>query len=157
MVDLICALAQLPQTRRTANSYLGNCLSLGDGAGHRVIDPPMRKLIRFAAWMLLGAIVILSVVPPEDRPVTPAPHNFEHAGIFVLTGLAFGLGYQRWRLGQAAALVVFSGTIELVQLLVAGRHSRLSDFLVDAVSVSLGVGLAAFIDLQIKSSGRAKP
>jgi VanZ family protein len=108
----------------------------------------MRTLFRLAAWLLLIAIVILSVVPPDYRPVTPAPHNFEHGGIFILTGLAFGLGYQRWRLGQAAALVVFSAGIELLQLAVAGRHSRLSDFLVDAVSVSLGVGLAAFIDFQ---------
>ncbi len=117
----------------------------------------MRIFFRFAAWMLLGGIVILSVVPPDYRPVTPAPHNFEHGGMFVLTGLAFGLGYQRWRLGQAVGLVLFSGVIELVQLFVTGRHSRFSDFLVDAVSVSLGVGLAAFTDLQIKSWGRAKP
>ena len=115
----------------------------------------MRTLFRLAAWLLLVAIVILSVVPPDYRPVTPAPHNFEHGGIFVLTGLAFGLGYERWRVGQAAALVVFSGAIELVQLVVAGRHSRFSDFVVDAVSASLGVGLAAFIDLQVRSWGRA--
>jgi VanZ family protein len=117
----------------------------------------MRTLFRFAAWLLLIAIVILSVVPPNYRPVTPAPHNFEHGGIFVLTGLAFGLGYERWRVGQAAALVVFSGAIELLQLVVAGRHSRFSDFVVDAVSVSLGVGLAAFIDIQVRSWGRANP
>jgi VanZ family protein len=106
----------------------------------------MRRLFQLAAWLLLLAIVVLSVVPPYDRPVTPAPHDVEHAVIFVLTGLAFGFGYDKWRGGQAVALVAFSAAIEAVQLVIPGRHSRLSDFLVDALSVSVGVGLAALMD-----------
>ena len=101
----------------------------------------MRRLFRIVAWLLLVAIVVLSVVPAENRPVTPAPHNFEHAAIFLAAGLAFGLGYSRY-LVQILGLIAFSAAIELIQLLIPGRHARFSDFLVDALSVSIGVGLA---------------
>jgi len=98
-----------------------------------------------AAWLLLLAIVVLSVVPPDFRPVTPAPHNVEHLAIFFLTGLAFGLGYESRPFLQAIGLVAFSAAIELLQLSVPGRHARLSDFFVNAVSVALGIGLATLM------------
>ena len=102
----------------------------------------MRRLFRVAAWFLLLAIVVLSVVPPDFRPVTPAPHNVEHLVIFFLTGLAFGLGYDTRPFLQTIGLVAFSAAIELLQLSIPGRHARLSDFFVNAVSVALGIGLA---------------
>ena len=105
----------------------------------------MRRLFRVAAWFLLLAIVVLSVVPPGFRPVTPASHNVEHLVIFFLTGVAFGLGYEsRWFM-QVIGLAGFSAAIELLQLFIPGRHARLSDFLVNAVSVALGIGLAALM------------
>jgi VanZ family protein len=94
---------------------------------------------------MLLAITVVSVVPPGYRPVTPAPHNVEHLSPFLAAGLAFGLGYERHHLLQSFALVAFSAAIELIQLTIPGRHARLSDFLVDAVSACLGVGLGAFI------------
>jgi VanZ family protein len=105
----------------------------------------MRRIFRVAAWFLLLAIVVLSVVPPAYRPVTPAPHGVEHLVIFFLTGLAFGLGYESRPFPQVFELVAFSAGIELLQLYIPGRHARLSDFLVNAVSVALGVGLAALM------------
>jgi VanZ family protein len=103
----------------------------------------MRGIFRVAAWFLLLAIVVLSVVPPDYRPVTSAPHDVEHLVIFFLTGLAFGLGYASRRFLQIIGLAAFSAGIELLQLYIPGRHARLSDFLVNAVSVALGVGSAA--------------
>src|SRR5271166_5277782 len=105
----------------------------------------LRRLCQVAAWLLIVAITVVSVVSPGYRPVTPAPHDVEHLSLFLATGLAFGLGYERRHLLQSLALVAFSAVIELIQLVIPGRHGRLSDFLVDAVSACLGVGLAAFI------------
>jgi VanZ family protein len=102
----------------------------------------MRRLFQIAGWFLLAAIVVLSVVPPEVRPVTPAPHDIEHLAIFLATGLAFGLGYQTRHLVQAIGLVMFSGAIELLQLGIPGRHARFTDFIVDALSICIGVGFA---------------
>jgi VanZ family protein len=70
------------------------------------------------------------------------PHNIEHLGIFLFTGLVFGLGYETRHLAQAFGLVIFSAAIELIQLAIPGRHARFSDFVVDALSVSIGTVLA---------------
>lgn len=114
----------------------------------------MKRLFQGAAWVLLVAIVVLSVVPPDDRPVTPAPHVVEHWSIFFLMGLAFGLGYVRTPWRQSAELVAFSGAIELVQIAIPGRHSRLSDFVVDAASAAGGVLLTAFMRRRMARDGQ---
>ena len=41
-------------------------------------------------------------------------------------------------------LVGFVGVIEIAQLVVPGRHARLSDFLIDAFAVSIGLAGAHF-------------
>ena len=106
--------------------------------------PSIQRISRIAAWLLVLAIVILSIVPAEDRPVTPLPHDLEHLGIFILTGVAFGIGYGRY-LFPAVAAIAFSGAIELIQLYIPDRHARLSDFIVDALGISCGVIFGAFV------------
>jgi VanZ family protein len=100
-----------------------------------------------SAWLLVVVILGLSVVPASNRPVTGAPHNVEHFAIFALTGLLFGLGYGSHYLSQAACLVVFAGLVEVVQYWVPGRHARLNDFIVDAISACAGL-LAASIAIR---------
>jgi len=97
------------------------------------------NIIRIAAWGLAAAIVILSLVPPELRPETGAPRALEHFTIYIATGCAFCLGYGGIELFLIASLVIFAGAVELAQLLVPGRHSRLSDFIIDALAMSTGV------------------
>lgn len=93
------------------------------------------------SWLLLGLIIVLSSVPPGLRPVSGAPSLSEHAAIFLLTGIAFAVGY-RVSTGLFLCLAVaFSAAIEVLQLFVPGRHARLSDFLVDALAACMGLGL----------------
>ena len=89
--------------------------------------------------------LFLSVGPPSTRAATGAGHNFEHLLIFVATGGAFYLGYRHRIWVLLAALTAFAGAIELAQAMVPGRHARLSDFLVDAVASSVGIGLASVL------------
>jgi VanZ family protein len=98
-----------------------------------------------AAWVLTAAIVILSVVPPSLRPETSAPHSVEHLTIYAATGFAFGLGYNRRHYLVAILLVVFSGSIEIAQLFVPGRHARLSDFIIDAIAACMGLVMASLL------------
>ena len=52
-----------------------------------------RRLFQVVGWLCVVAIVVLSLVAPSLRPVTFLPHDLEHAAIFIITGLALGLGY----------------------------------------------------------------
>lgn len=112
----------------------------------------MTKPARAAAWALTAAIIVLSVVPPHLRPVTPLPHNVEHFGIFYATGLAFALGYRHRKLLLPTSLVSFAGAVEVAQLFVPGRHARLSDFLFDAVAICIGLLTVLVMDGLLLSS-----
>jgi VanZ family protein len=105
------------------------------------------KAARIAAWSLAAAIVVLSLVPPALRPETSAPHSLEHLIIYAATGFAFGLGYTRNRGLLAILLVIFSSFIEIAQLFVPGRHARLSDFIIDAIAVCIGLVISMFLSL----------
>jgi len=65
--------------------------------------------------------------------------NIVHAILFLLLGMATRLTLPRWRFGGVAMAFLFlGGATELAQFLVPGRHSRLSDVLVDVVAGILG-------------------
>ena len=94
---------------------------------------------RIIAWCLGATIIILSLVPPDLRPVTRAPHSLEHFVMYSVTGLMFGLGYTQKNVLLAFLLTLYVGVVELAQLWVPGRHARLSDFIIDAIAVNVGV------------------
>jgi hypothetical protein len=120
----------------------------------------LQNLLRASAWLMLAAIVVLSLVPPAARPTAGVgrwmvPHALEHGGIFLLNGLAFGvayLGHERW---LSISAVLFCGGIELAQLMVPGRHARVSDFVVDAVAACIGI-LAGSVLVRIRTSPVAR-
>jgi VanZ family protein len=118
----------------------------------------MAKLLRAAAWIVIGAIIVVSLVPPNSRLGTAVPHDLEHLMIFGFAGLAFGLGYRFGHFYQMIGIVVFAGAIELAQYSVAGRHARMSDFIVDATSACIGVIFGGVIHKTIsrrrKNKGR---
>jgi VanZ family protein len=114
----------------------------------------LQNLVRVAAWFVLAVITVLSLVPPTARPTAAVPHTFEHAGIFLLDGLAFGvayMGHERW---LSAGAVAFCGAIELAQAMVPGRHARVSDFVVDAMAACIGV-LGGSVLMRMKAFARS--
>lgn len=65
--------------------------------------------------------------------------NLVHAILFVLLGMATRLALPHWRARRVAAALLLLGIVtEVVQVLVPGRHPRLSDVLVDLVAGVLG-------------------
>jgi hypothetical protein len=112
----------------------------------RSIKPSLWMIaIRVLAWCFLAAIIFATIVPPILRPVTGVPHTFEHVIIFLLAGTAFGLGYRGQEFFLYVSAISISGTLEISQLLVQGRHARLSDFAVDAFSACAGVFAASIL------------
>ncbi|MCP3390914.1 VanZ family protein [Bradyrhizobium sp. CCGB12] len=106
----------------------------------------MSILIRLFAWLLAAAVTFATLGPPGLRPHSDLGQDGEHALAFVLVGLAFGLAYRQRRLLTAAAAVVMIGVLELMQFWAPGRHARLEDFLVDALTACLGFVVAAAAD-----------
>ena len=109
-----------------------------------------------SAWALLIIIAVLSLVPAQDRPETGLPHFLEHLSIFLATGMAFGFGYPQRLLHLWMKLLAFTAVIELAQLLVPGRHARLSDFLIDALGMSVGVLIAFSPRLKLGDSRKRR-
>ena len=70
---------------------------------------------------------------------------------FCSSGLAFGLGRPAVPV-QLVALLSFTATIELAQLWAPGRHARLSDFIVDALGIGVGIGLAYVVARRQKAA-----
>ena len=99
----------------------------------------IRNIGRATAWFALATIIVLSLVPPGIRPTTFVPHKIEHAGIFLLDGVAFGIAYSGYEWFLSTGAVILCASIELAQLAIPGRHARLSDFFVDAAAVCVGI------------------
>ena len=102
-------------------------------------------IARTLAWLLVAAITALSIVPPGSRPVTSAPNFLEHFAVFLVTGMALCLGYRDRKAVVSAFLLMFAGCIEFVQLWIPGRHSRLSDLLINSAGVLVGIVAIALV------------
>ena len=100
---------------------------------------------RMLAWLGLAAIVILSVVPAVDRPVTGAGQDLEHLTAFGLTAAAFAYGYEQPFLRLILCVLIFCAGIELLQVLVPTRHARIDDFIVDFLASSIAVAIVVAI------------
>jgi VanZ like family len=113
-----------------------------------------RKFCLLAAWAALSAIVVLTMVPPNLRPTTDAPHDVEHGAAFLITGLLFGLAYPGRERILTIGSVVFCAVIEILQLYVPGRHARWIDFVVDAIAAISGIFVGA---LAIRALQQRRP
>jgi uncharacterized membrane protein YvlD (DUF360 family) len=89
------------------------------------------------SWISFSAIFVLSVVPASVRPVV-ALQSVEHALTFAAAGAFFAIAHELTLARVIAAAVTYSFLIEAVQIVIPGRHARLSDFLVDAAAAMIG-------------------
>jgi VanZ family protein len=104
-----------------------------------------QSVLRVTAWLIPSAAIVMSVVPPELRPMTGMSHVLEHFIWFFVCGIIFATEWPKAKLSVYVAGVTFCGVVELVQLWVPGRHARLSDFLVDACATAAGISLTRII------------
>ena len=117
----------------------------------------MSFILKAIAWILAAAVTFATLGPPTYRPhASDLGQNGEHAFAFILVGLAFGLAYSRNRWKTAAISLATIGLLEVLQLLVPGRHARLSDFVVDALAACAGLAFAAGLDWAIRRVRRPR-
>jgi len=116
-----------------------------------------QNIARVVAWFALAAIIVLSLVPPGARPVTFVPHKIEHAGLFFVDGIAFGIAYGGYEWPLSVGAVVFCAVLELAQLMIPGRHARLSDFFVDAIAICIGVFTGSTLTRMMRQDAQRRP
>ena len=100
-------------------------------------------VVRGLAWFGILAIVALSVIPSSLRPVTGWGHQFEHFVAFALVAGIFAIGCRLPLMKLLVLALLFCGGIELLQLPLATRHARLSDFVIDFFASCLAIGLVS--------------
>ena len=106
----------------------------------------MTIILKIFAWLLAAAVTFATLGPPNYRPHADLGQDGEHALAFILVGLAFGLAYTEHRLRVALLAVIMIGAIEILQFWAPGRHARLDDFVVDALTACVGLAVAAAVN-----------
>ena len=105
-----------------------------------------RIVARVLAWIGIMGIIVLSVVPANERP-TLAQGWFgalfgdiiEHVAAFALVAGAFAIGY-RFSLFRLLTFAFFyCGGIELLQVPLPTRHARVSDFVIDFAGSAVAI------------------
>jgi hypothetical protein len=102
-----------------------------------------RMIARLLSWAAALAIVVLSVVPADERPVTGAGPAVEHIAAFALAAGVFAIGYRLSFVTRLVTAFAYCGGVELLQMPLPTRHARLSDFVVDVVASWCAIAVVA--------------
>ena len=99
------------------------------------------KLARVLAWLAVLVIIILSVLPGNERPHTGASGQFEHIMAYSITSALLIFS------GNAPAPIIvglslLSGQMEIIQISIPGRHASFADFAASSIGAVIGVVLA---------------
>jgi VanZ family protein len=98
----------------------------------------LRKLIAFAAWMLLAFIAYATLSPIQARPTVTTP-NIEHVAAFAVMGVLFCLAYPK-KLILVCFIVLGSAVLlEYLQTLTPDRHGTVLDALEKLAGGVLGI------------------
>jgi hypothetical protein len=100
-----------------------------------------RVVARVLAGVGILVIIILSIVPAVDRPVTGAGQLPEHFAAFALVMGAFAIGFRRSPIQLLMLAFFFCGGIELLQVPLPTRHARIGDFVIDFIGSCFAIGI----------------
>ncbi|MDQ0561485.1 VanZ family protein [Rhizobium mesoamericanum] len=97
------------------------------------------KFAKPAAWVLLAAIIFVTLSPIGLRPHTVTSVNLDRALAYLSVGFMFAVAYPRRWLTVIVFLIFGALAIEYLQYLSPTRHARLHDAAVKIVGASAGV------------------
>jgi VanZ family protein len=101
--------------------------------------PSLKTAGRLAAWTCIAAIAALSLAPVGTVAMvrTDLGGHIEHAIAYAGTTFLAAAAYGRWR-RVVAGLLVYAGTLEMLQHFSPGRTPSVVDYLFSAVGVVAG-------------------
>ena len=100
------------------------------------------KIVQGAAVLIAALLLVVTIVPAAERPLTGLQHDFEHFAAFALAGILFAASFETTTTMLLLAGVAYALTLECLQIPLPTRHARLEDFMVDAIAICLGIVLA---------------
>lgn len=103
--------------------------------------------IRANAWLAVLVIVILSLVPGNQRPNVLGNGYVEHFTAYFITACLLTIGYSRpmQLLANWGTLATFAGVLEVVQFAIPGRTPRIADFAMGIIGAGIGVVVTSLI------------
>jgi hypothetical protein len=105
----------------------------------------VRRLAVVAAWAALIGIAFSTLSPIALRPHIGGP-NYERLFAFALIGGLFGLAYPRHLLRVAIIVVGVAVGLEILQMIIPGRHAMMFDAVVKSCGGIAGVVAAAILN-----------
>lgn len=118
----------------------------------------LKHLLRAASWLVLAAILFVTVSPIELRPHTIITVNIDRAAAFAAVAMLFTLAYPRNWKTALFLLVVGAAGFEFLQLFSPTRHARVEDAVVKAVGAAFGTAVGRMIYwLDIQRSEKSLP
>jgi VanZ family protein len=103
--------------------------------------PRFAPLIRAAGLACAVVIVVLSLLPADERPHTGLSGQLEHTVAYFGTAFVLALGFRtaRDRVAMFSLLVALAAALEAIQRMIPGRHSQIIDWLASSFGAGLGV------------------
>jgi VanZ family protein len=95
------------------------------------------RIGHIATWLCIATIVVLSLVPGNERPDTGFSHHLEHFAAYAGTGLIGSLAYRRPVL-IIVSLCLLSSVLELLQNFVPDRHPAVVDVVFSTLGAAAG-------------------
>jgi VanZ family protein len=99
----------------------------------------MNFYLRCLAWLVLIAILVVTVGPLRLRPVTGEPVDLERFLAFLAVGALFAVAYPKHWLSVLVFVVGSAALFELLQRIAPGRHGEAADFAIKAAGGFIGV------------------
>jgi VanZ family protein len=119
----------------------------------------LKSLMRLAGWIGFALILVISLLPGNERPHTGAPGRVEHFAAYLMTAAAYGYGCSllRERLTWLAFLSAASALFEVIQLVIPGRNGQVIDWAASSLGACVGTVLGWVVWAAISQTVRRRP
>jgi len=114
-----------------------------------------QHIARYVTWVCVVIIIVLSLLPGNERPHTGLSGKLEHIIAYAGTGVFAAIGYQliRQRLTFWLAMVTLSFFLELLQQYVPGRGPSIFDAVASSSGLTIGLLIGTYSSLEIFNRG----
>ena len=114
--------------------------------------------ICLAAWICVGLVAILSLLPADDMVRTTLGGHVEHAIAYAGTAFLLRLGYPVPKLVWVIlGLVLYAGILECLQNFSPGRHPAFEDWLSSSFGAFVGSAAAQWTTRNFQSPRHVTP